>query len=164
MNEETLRRELEESFRNRAHLYRLLLEELTAEIGAVAAERVLTRTIERRGQEVGAAAFAHLAAEGARAVGEAFLAASPDSGRMYPVDVEHHPDGITIRVRRCPLKDAWLESDLPPENVATLCRIAGAFDRGLFEAAGVRFTNETWSQGRTGCCRIELRDMEEDPC
>jgi hypothetical protein len=154
--EERLRAELEESFRNRAHLYRLLLEELAAELGPEAAERVLARAVERRGREAGAA-FAGLG--GARAVGEAFLAASPDGGRMYPTDVERHPDGITIKVRRCPLKDAWTGAGLPPARVAALCRLAGAFDKGLFEAAGVRFANETWREGGTGCCRIELRDL-----
>lgn len=158
-SEERLRAELEESFRNRAHLYRLLLEELAGEVGPEAAERVLARAVERRGREVGEAAFArHAAAGGAKAVGEAFLAASPDGGRMYPTDVERRPDGVTIRVRRCPLKDAWTGAGLAPAAVATLCRLAGAFDKGLFEAAGVRFANETWREGRDGCCRIELRD------
>lgn len=87
MIEARLRRELEEAFANRAHLYRLLLEELEAEVGPEAAERLLARVLERR---------------------------------------------------------------------ATLCRLAGAFDRGLFETAGVGFAAETWRPGRAGCCRIRL--------
>ncbi len=153
--EERLRAELEESFRNRAHLYRLLLEEFAAELGPEAAERVLARAVERRGRKVGAA-LAGLG--GALAVGVAFLAASPDGGRLYPTDVERRPDGIAIKVRRCPLKDAWTGAGLPPATTAALCRLAGAFDKGLFEAAGVRFANETWREGAAGCCRIELRD------
>ena len=47
-----------------------------------------------------------------------------------------------------------------PRSKARLCRIAGAFDRGLFEATGVRFSNATWTEGAEGCCRIDLADAE----
>jgi hypothetical protein len=70
---------------------------------------------------------------------------------------------MAIRVHRCPLKEAWCEARLGPERIATLCRIAGAFDRGLFEAAGLTFTNETWSEDRGGgCCWIRL--ARRGPC
>jgi hypothetical protein len=154
---ETLSRELDAAFRNRADLYRLLLDELTAELGAQKAEAVMARAIERRGQEVAAAAFAGFGPNDARAVGEAFLAVSPDGGRMYPADVERGAGRIAFKVRRCPLKDAWVEAGVGDEKLATLCRIAGAFDRGLFEATGVRFDNVTWTPGHgPGCCHIVL--------
>jgi hypothetical protein len=159
---ETLRGELEEAFRNRAHLYRILLEELEAELGPERAEAVLARAVERRGREVAAGLFAGLAAD-PQAVGARFLAASPDGGRLYPHDAECRDGAMAIRVHRCPLKEAWRESRLGPERIATLCRIAGAFDRGLFEAAGLTFTNETWSEGRGGgCCWIRL--ARRGPC
>lgn len=157
---ETLARELESAFRNRADLYRLMLEELRAEVGAEAAERVLVRAIERRGREV-AAAFAGLGPNDARAIGEAFLRVSPDGGRMYPVEVERFDDGIAFRVKRCPLKDAWQEAGVSEQDMTTLCRIAGAFDRGLFESTGVRFDNTTWHAGHgDDCCHIRLRDRD----
>ena len=98
----------------------------------------MIRTIERRGREVAAQAFAGFGPNDARPIGEAFLSASPDEGRMYPTDVERSDEGIAFRVRRCPLKDAWMEAGVDDASLATLCRIAGAFDRGLFEATGVR--------------------------
>jgi hypothetical protein len=150
-----LRAELEDAFRNRAHLYRLMLEELESELGPGAAEAVMARVLERRGREVAAALFAGLPADPV-AIGERFLAVSPDGGRMYPHARETGEGRIAIHVQRCPLKDAWIGTGLPASRVAQLCRIAGAFDRGLFEAAGVAFANETWSEGRGGCCRIEL--------
>lgn len=158
MVEDTLRRELEASFRNRADLYRLMHAELTEELGPQRGEALMVRIIERRGREVGEAFFkAH--GPSALAVGEAFLAVSPDGGRMYPTDVTRHADGIDFRVRRCPLKDAWHAAGLDDATTATLCRMAGAFDRGLFEAAGVDFANHTWSAQRGGgCCHIMLRD------
>ncbi|MER8867372.1 L-2-amino-thiazoline-4-carboxylic acid hydrolase [Mesorhizobium sp. M0751] len=158
---EKLSRELDSAFRNRADLYRLLLDELTAEVGAEKAEAIMIRTIERRGREVAAAAFADFGPNDAPAIGEAFLAVSPDGGRMYPADVERSQDRIAVKVRRCPLKDAWVEAGVGDEKLATLCRIAGAFDRGLFEAAGVRFDNVTWTPGHgSGCCHIALTNRD----
>lgn len=158
---EKLSRELDSAFRNRADLYRLFLDELTAEVGAEKAEAVMIRTIEKRGREVAAAAFADFGPNDAAAIGEAFLAVSPDDGRMYPADVERAPDRIAFRVKRCPLKDAWVEAGVDEEKLATLCRIAGAFDRGLFEAIGIRFSNVTWSPGHgPGCCHIALTNRD----
>jgi hypothetical protein len=154
---ETLGRELDGAFRNRADLYRLFLDELESTLGPEDAEALMTRVIETRGREVAAAAFAGFGAEDAPAIGEAFLAVSPNNGTMYPTDVERREDGITFKVRRCPLKDAWVEAGVSEERLTTLCRIAGAFDRGLFEATGVRFDNTTWHPGHgSGCCHISL--------
>ena len=158
MHEDSLRQELESSFRNRADLYRLMYAELVAELGLERGEMLMVRIIERRGREVGEAFFKPRGPS-ALAVGEAFLAVSPDQGRMYPTEVTRHADGIDFRVKRCPLKDAWREAGLDDAAVATLCRVAGAFDKGLFEAAGVVFANQTWSAQRGGgCCHIMLRD------
>ena len=158
---QTLARELEAAFRNRADLYRLFLDELTGEMGAERAEALMIRAVERRGREVAAAAFAGFGDSDARAIGEAFLAVSPDGGRMYPTEVERGPDRISFQVKRCPLKDAWVEAGVGEEKLATLCRIAGAFDRGLFEATGVRFDNVTWTPGHgDGCCHICLTDRD----
>lgn len=161
--EDTLRRELEEAFRNRAHLYRLLLDELEAEIGSARAEALMARALERRGAEVAAALFKGTPPDPV-AIGNRFLAVSPDEGHMYPHDAERSADRMTIRVNRCPLKDAWLGDGLPPERIAVLCRIAGAFDKGLFEAAGLAFSNETWSERRGGgCCWITLERPSTGP-
>jgi hypothetical protein len=154
--EDTLRRELAESFRNRAHLYRLMFDVLAERHGAAEAEAVLTEACARRGREVAAALFSGVPAEPA-AVARRFLAVSPDGGALYPHDVGEAEGRFVISVRQCPLKQAWLDAGLAGGDVARLCRIAGAFDRGLFEAAGVVFENATWTEERGGgCCRIML--------
>ncbi|MGE0280119.1 MAG: L-2-amino-thiazoline-4-carboxylic acid hydrolase [Rhizobiaceae bacterium] len=154
--------ELEASFRNRADLYRLLLDELTLTLGADEAEALLIRAIEKRGSEV-AASFRNFGRDQAREIGEAFLAVSPDGGRMYPTDVGRSIDGISFRVRRCPLKDAWRDAGVSDDKLQTLCHIAGAFDRGLFEATGICFTNRTWRVGDGDhCCEIHLTNAVED--
>ena len=154
--EAALRRELEEAFAGRAQIYRRMFEEFEREIGAERAEAVMMRALEQRGRDVAAALFAGVAPE-PRAVGEKFLGASPDGGRMYPHEAAHEDGTMHIRVARCPLKDSWAQAGLAPQQVARLCRIAGAFDKGLFEAAGLAFSNETWSAARGGgCCWISL--------
>lgn len=159
---DTLRRELEEAYRARAQLYRTIYDELAASLGAEQAERLLAAAIEKRGREVAATLFKDTRST-ATAVGAKFLSVSPDGGRMYPCQIEQRAGGVTMRVERCPLQDAWIGSGLAPERLATLCRIAGAFDKGLFEAAGVRFRNETWTAARGGgCCWIHLDDPAAD--
>jgi hypothetical protein len=158
---EMLSQELDSAFRNRADLYRLFLDELEAAIGLSEAEALMARAIEKRGREVAASAFAGFGPNDARAIGEAFLAASPDGGRMYPTEVERGDRRIAFRVKRCPLKDAWVEAGVGEDRLTVLCRIAGAFDRGLFEATGVRFENITWWSGHgPGCCHICLTDRD----
>lgn len=153
--------ELDSAFRNRADLYRLFLDELTGELGAEKDEAIMIRAIEQRGKEVAAAAFAAFGPDDARPIGEAFLAVSPDGSRMYPTDVERGDDRIAFKVKRCPPKDALVEAGLGDEKLATLCRIAGAFDRRLFEATGVRFENVTWTPGHgSGCCHIALTNRD----
>jgi hypothetical protein len=155
---ERLAKELEAAFRNRADLYRLMFAELAAEFGREKAEAVMTRAITRRGEEVAREAFAGFGPGDAVRIGDAFLAVSPDGGRMYPTDVDRRDGSITFSVRRCPLKDAWLAAGVDDDDLVVLCRIAGAFDRGLFEATGVQFANVTWRPGREGCCTIALTD------
>jgi L-2-amino-thiazoline-4-carboxylic acid hydrolase len=159
---ESLRQELEGAFRNRAHLYRVFLDDLEAELGLEKAQEIMSRTLERRGRETAVYLFRDCPSEPG-AVGDRFLTVSPDAGRMYPHDTDRTERAMTIRVRRCPLKDAWSEAGLPPARIAALCRIAGAFDKGLFEAAGVRFSNETWTEERGGgCCKIILQAHDHD--
>ncbi len=157
---ETLRRELEEAFRSRGHLYRVLLEELESEIGLDQAIAVMSRALERRGKEVAKGLFQDTPPD-PLAVRDRFLSVSPDNGRLYPHEVETNGDTMEVRVHRCPLKDSWSASGLSPERIALLCKLAGSFDKGLFEAAGVAFSNQTWSQERGGgCCWIKLERCE----
>jgi L-2-amino-thiazoline-4-carboxylic acid hydrolase len=151
-----LRRELEDAFKGRAHLYRVMFDVLTERLGAAEAEAVLAEVCERRGREVAPLLFKEVPAD-PQAIARRFLAVSPDGGDLYPHEASGTPDSFTIAVHSCPLKQAWMEAGLPADDIARLCRIAGAFDRGLFEAAGVGFENSTWSEERGGgCCRITL--------
>ena len=147
--------ELAAAFKARARLYRDLLTTLEEEFGAAAAERLLARAIRRRGDAAGAALFADMAGAAPAAVVARFLTvASPDWGRLFPHAVEEDADGrVRVTVRRCPLKEAWREDGLPPEEVARLCRIAGEADHGVFGRAGCGFSAATWRpDGPDTCC------------
>jgi predicted ArsR family transcriptional regulator len=150
---ERLRAELAAAFAARARLYVHLRRTLAAELGEAQAEALLARAIEEWGRETGARLFAGLPAE-PRAIADRFLSLSPDEGQLFPHARADDADGTEFHVHRCPLLEAW--RDLPPEETTALCRLAGAFDKGCFEVAGVAFGNQTWQPGHEGCCRIRL--------
>jgi hypothetical protein len=121
MSEETLRRQLYESFANRAHIYHLLFSQLRAELGAEKAAEVMGRAIYQRGVQ-NAARYASFATRYLEGLGRAFLANLPDDGAMFgPEVVRCDPEGLDIKFHRCPLKQAWLDVGLAPEEVAALC-------------------------------------------
>ncbi len=157
MSEEQLRRDLRASFANRAMLYWTIYQALEAALGPAQAEALLSSGIRARGAQASAALapFAPGDMEGLR---DAFLGTIADAGRMFhPEVVRCDGDGLEIDFHRCPLKETWVEAGLPPASVATLCRIAGKIDNGMFETAGFGFASETWIPGREGCCRLRVR-------
>ncbi len=155
--EEELRQQLYESFKNRAMIYHLVFDELRKEFGAEKAEEVMKRAIYRRGQQKAAkyAAFAPADLEGVK---RTFVGGLADGGRMFePEIVRSDPEALDIKFHRCPLKEAWLDAGLPADEVATLCRIAARVDNGQFESAGFTFSADTWQPGGEGCCYLHLR-------
>ena len=157
MSEETLRRQLYESFANRAHIYHLLFSQLRSELGAEKAAEVMGRAIYQRGVQ-NAARYASFASRDLEGLGRAFLANLPDDGAMFgPEVVRCDAEGVDIKFHRCPLKQAWLDAGLAQEEVATLCRIAAQVDSGLFEAAGFRFHADTYQPSGEGCCFLHVR-------
>ena len=157
MSEEHLRRQLYESFANRAHIYHLILEELRAELGPQRAEEVLARAIARRGTQKGAG-YARFAPGDLEGLKGAFVGGLPDGGAMFaPEVVRCDAGGLDVKFHRCPLKQAWLDAGLAEAEVATLCRLAAQVDRGMFEAAGFRFHADTYQPGGEGCCFLHVR-------
>ena len=81
-----------------------------------------------------------------------------DDGNMFQPEIARSDaEGLDVKFHACPLRDAWLEAGLPDEDVATLCRIASRVDDGTFEAAGFRFSADTWQPGGEGCCHLHIR-------
>jgi hypothetical protein len=157
MSEQELRDQLYASFKHRAMLYYLIFDELRSALGEPRAIAILTRAIRRRGEAIGQA-YAAFAPDNLTGLRDAFLARIPDAGRMFSAKVERCDAGhLDITLQSCPLKDAWQEAGLSPQEVATLCRIAAAVDEGTFEGAGFMFSADTWQPGCEGCCQMHIR-------
>jgi hypothetical protein len=155
--EERLRTELYAAFKNRALMYWHVFDELRRALGEPQAAGLLSRAIEARGREIGRA-FARYGPADLAGLRDAFVGGVPDAGRMFDPLVERcDAAGLDIRLRRCPLQDAWREAGVSDADIATLCRIAGRVDNGTFEAAGFEFAADTWQPGRDGCCHLHIR-------
>ena len=156
-DERRLRDELYAAFKNRALIYRHMFETLRAEHGEARAAEIMGRAIYARGVEIGKS-FARYAPKDFAGLRDAFVGFVPDDGRMFAPEVTRcDAGGLDIKLRRCPLQDAWREAGLPDGEIARLCQIAGRVDNGTFEAAGFEFSADTWQRGREGCCYLHIR-------
>jgi hypothetical protein len=163
MDRDVLVRQLDDAFANRALLYWEIYNAFAAEIGPDRAADILGKAIQRRGEAAGKALFGRIDKPTPAKVADAFLAVSPDDGRLFPHTRTNSPDGsVHVAVSRCPLQDAWRKAGLDEGQQALMCRIAGRFDNGCFGAAGIGFSAETWVPGKDGCCRLHLLPAEAD--
>lgn len=151
------RRDLVAQMKNRALIYMETYDVLVEELGTKKAEELLTKAIYRRGRSAGKP-LAKFAPTDLAGLCEAFLAGVPGGADIFkPQVLKNDAADLEIQLHGCPLKDAWREAGLPEDKVATLCRIAGAVDRGLFEGAGFKLENRTWTPGAKGCCYLHVR-------
>ncbi len=156
MSEDALRKQLYGSFKNRALMYWHVFKALQKEVGEQKAAAIMKRGIYNRGLEIGAQ-FKKFAPADLEGLKNAFLAFIPDEGKMFdPKVLRCNTEGLEIKMRRCPLKDAWQDAGLNKSELAGMCDIAAIVDKGTFEGAGFSFSAETWTQGRQGCCRLKI--------
>jgi hypothetical protein len=152
--ENRLRAQLVAAFKSRALVYLEVFRVLSEEFGEERAGALLQKAIYRRGCEIGRQ-FERFAPSDLEGLRDAFLGSLPDEGRVFDPEVlACDGDRLELRLRRCPLKEAWQEAGLTQAEVARMCRIAGVVDNGTFEAAGFRLRSETWQPGRSGCCHL----------
>jgi predicted ArsR family transcriptional regulator len=151
------RRDLVGQLKNRALVYLEVYDVLAEELGAERAEALLAKAILQRGRNAGQA-FAEFAPADFDGLCKAFLKGVPGEGALFAPELRRcDANGIEIQFHACPLKDAWEDAGLAPDKRATLCRIAGAVDKGMFEAAGFAIDNRTWTPGAKGCCFLSIR-------
>jgi hypothetical protein len=157
MTDLQLREELYSAFKHRAMLYYHIFQELQKEVGPEKAARILQQGIYRRGQELGKN-YATFAPSNMEGLNEAFMNSVADNGKMFKPEVLRcDASGIDIKMHRCPLKEAWQEANLLPQEISRMCSIAAAIDSGTFEGAGFAFSIETWQPGQDGCCTLKIR-------
>ena len=151
------RRDLVGQIKNRALIYMEVYNVLSAEVGAARAETLLAEAIFQRGLAAGKYLARH-APDDLEGLKNDFLAHVPGGGDLFaPKVLRCDRDHLDIQLHACPLKDAWREAGLPEDKIATLCRIAGAVDQGLFRGAGFKVENRTWTPGSEGCCHLSIR-------
>ncbi len=156
MSEDELRNQLYGSFKNRALMYLHVFKVLQKEIGVQKATEIMKRSIYNRGLEIGEQ-FKKFAPADLEGLKTAFLAFIPDEGKMFDPEVLRcDTEGLEIKMRRCPLKDAWQDAGLNKSELIAMCDIAASVDAGTFEGAGFSFSAETWTQGQQGCCRLNI--------
>jgi hypothetical protein len=155
-----LRRQLYDSFKNRAVIYHLIFDELREQVGAEKAEQILGNAIYKRGTQKGHK-YSAFAPGDLKGLEKAFVGGIPDGGAMFrPEVMRSDSDGLDIKFNTCPLREAWQEMGLEDEEVATICRIAARVDNGTFESAGFKFSADTWKPGGDGCCYLHIRPGE----
>jgi hypothetical protein len=151
------RRDLVAQLKNRALIYMEMYDVLSAEVGAARAETLLAEAIFQRGLSAGKALAKH-APDDLEGLKNAFLDSVPGGADLYaPKVLRCDRDHFDMQFHACPLKDAWHEAGLSEEKIATLCRIAGAVDQGLFRGAGFKVENRTWTPGAEGCCALSIQ-------
>lgn len=157
MSEQSLRAELVASFKNRALLYWHFFDAMRTEIGEPKATEIMKKAIYERGLAVGKQ-FAKYGPRDMPGIRDAFLKFIPDNGSLFAPEVQRcDAGGVDIKFNRCPLKEAWQEAGVSPEDMTKLCHIAGRVDNGTFEGAGFAFSADTWQPGREGCCHLHIR-------
>jgi hypothetical protein len=148
---------LRRSFAMRAAAYAHLFDVLREEFGADRALELAMKATRRMGEEMGRA-FEHLGPMDLEGLKNTFLGGIIEGETLFAPEVTRcDSDELEIYFHRCPLKEAWVEMGRSDEDVALLCRMAGAIDGGLFSRAGFTFAGDTWKPGESGCCRLRVR-------
>ncbi len=157
MAEEDLRRAVYGAFKNRAMMYYHIFDEMRKEIGEEKAASIMKKAIYRRGLEIGKplAKYAPGDMEGLK---KAFIGGDPDGGKMFSAEVLRcDAGGLELTFHSCPLRDAWQEAGLSPEETAKICAIAARVDNGTFEGAGFEFSADTWKPEQGNQCFLHIR-------
>jgi hypothetical protein len=149
--------DLRRAFALRATAYAHLFDVLRERFGTEVALDIGREATGRIGTTLGAG-FAHFGPADLEGLKDAFIGGLGPAHALFNPEVEHC-DAAELRIQfhACPLKEQWEAMDRTPEDVALLCRFAGAIDAKLFERAGFTFAGETWQPGRSGCCLLKVR-------
>jgi len=157
MAEEKLRELLYGQIKNRAMMYYYIFKELRDELGEEKAVRIMKRAIYKRGLDIGKM-LRQYAPDNLEGLRDAFISRIvPDGDKMFdPQVLRCDSEELEIKLRQCPLKDAYREAGLNEDEMATMLSIAGQVDAGTFEGAGFTFSAETWEPGKEGCCHLHI--------
>lgn len=147
---------LQRAFAMRAVAYGHMFDVMRERLGTEQALAIGMEATRRMGAEMGKA-FAKYGPADLEGLKDAFLGGIIDGEVMFKPQVVQCDDSeLRIHFHDCPLKKAWVEAGRSDDDVALLCKMAGAIDGGLFNGAGFTFAGETWRPGDEGCCRLRV--------
>lgn len=148
--------DLRRSFATRAVAYAHFFDVLRERFGVETALNIGMEATHRMGVAM-APNFARYAPADLSGLKQAFLDGMGSAEALFAPELQRCDDGeLRLHLHRCPLKEAWQAMGRGDEDVALLCRMAGAIDRGVFEGAGFTFAGETWHPGGEGCCLLRI--------
>jgi len=157
MDAQDTRALLRRSFAMRAAAYAQIFDVLRQEFGTERALALCMEATRRMGEEMGKA-YARFGPDDLAGLRDGFLGGIIEGEALFAPEVTRCDEAeLEIYFHRCPLKEAWIEAGRSDDDVALLCRVAGAIDGGLFTRAGFTFAGDTWSPGEPGCCRLRVR-------
>jgi len=129
---------LKDEIKNRARIYVHIYRELSKEVGRDKAIEILKKALYARGREKGNQLAAKIGKPDLHQLAIAFVEGKGDMDAFGHEIVQEHADFVLLRLKQCPLVEAWKELELTPEEQKIMCDIAYQVDYGKFEAAGYK--------------------------
>ena len=157
MNDINLQDALYEANRERALIYLSIYREMRNRHGTDEAIAVIRAALIERGREFGES-LKQFAPRDFRGLCDAF-AYVPDGGVMFsPEEIRCDDVSLELKMRKCPLKEAWQSAGVTDDELKVLLRCASAMDVGSMEAAGFDLQINTWQPGEEGCCHLKITE------
>jgi hypothetical protein len=155
MPEYDLHTALHDANKERALIYLAIFRQIQERHGKAEAVDILRAALKERGRAFGET-LKHCGPGDFRALCDAF-AYVPDGGTMFdPQEVRCDETGLELKMRKCPLKEAWQDAGVTDDELCTLLHCASAMDVGTMDAAGFALELRTWQPGEEGCCSLKI--------
>ncbi len=157
MNTHDLQPALHDANKERALIYLDIFREIRHRRGEQEAIDILRTALEKRGREFGKS-LKSFAPRNFRGLCDAF-AYVPDGGVMFhPEEVRCDDKALELKMRKCPLKEAWQSADVTERELSLLLHCASAMDIGTMDEAGFELEIQTWQPGEEGCCSLKITE------
>ena len=157
MNTRHLQHALHDANKERALIYLDIFREIRHRRGEQEAIDILRTALEKRGREFGKS-LKSFAPRNFRGLCDAF-AYVPDGGVMFnPEEVRCDDKALELKMRKCPLKEAWQSADVTERELSLLLHCASAMDIGTMDAAGFELEIQTRQPGEEGCCSLKITE------
>jgi hypothetical protein len=157
MNTHGLQNALHDANKERALIYLDIFREIRHRHGEQEAIDILRAAIETRGRAFGKS-LKSFAPRNFRGLCDAF-AYVPDGGVMFdPQEVRCDAESLELKMRKCPLKEAWQSAGVTERELSLLLYCASAMDVGTMDEAGFELKIRTWQPGEDGCCSLKITE------